>query len=109
MVDGTKPDDTLVCRCGEITRGEILEAIREGARSVDEVKRMTRAGMGICQGRTCGRLVAQVIQEETGLAMAEIGLSRSRPPVRPIRADVLVQIDAPKAGGGHGAAGRRDA
>ena len=98
MVDESEPDDTLICRCGEITRGEVIEAIQEGARSVDEVKRMTRAGMGICQGRTCGRLVAQVIHEETGLPLEEIGLSRSRPPVRPIRADVLVQIDAPKAG-----------
>ena len=97
MVDDSKSGDTLVCRCGEITRGEVLEAIQEGARSVDEVKRMTRAGMGICQGRTCGRLVAQVIHEETGLPLEEIGRSRSRPPGRPIRADVLAQIDAPKA------------
>ena len=97
MLDGSKPDDTLVCRCGEITRGEVLEAIQEGARSVDEVKRMTRAGMGICQGRTCGRLVAQVIHEETGLPMEEIGLSRARPPVRPIRADILASIEAPRA------------
>ena len=95
MVDD--PDDVLVCRCGEITRGEILAAIREGAQSVDAVKRMTRAGMGICQGRTCGRLVAQMIHDETGLPMAEITPARPRPPVRPTQAKVLVDIDAPRA------------
>ena len=96
MVNEPNPNEVLVCRCNEVTRGEILEAIREGARSVDEVKRMTRAGMGICQGRTCGRLVAQIIHQETGLPMAEIGLSRARPPVRPVRADILAHIDAPR-------------
>lgn len=93
-------DDVLVCRCGEVTRGEILEAIREGAHTVDAVKRMTRAGMGICQGRTCGRLVAQLIREETGLPVEEIKLARPRPPVRPTRASILADIDAPRAEGG---------
>ena len=93
----TDPDDVLVCRCGEITRREIIEAIQEGACTVDAVKRMTRAGMGICQGRTCGRLVAQAIHEQTGLPMDEIGLSRPRPPVRPTPASILVSIDPPAA------------
>lgn len=87
------PDDVLVCRCGEVTRREVLEAVREGARTVDEVKRMTRAGMGICQGRTCARVVARIIHEETGLGMDEIGLSRSRAPVRPVPADALGGIE----------------
>ncbi len=90
------PLDVYVCRCQEVTRGEVLAAIREGARSVDEVKRLTRAGMGICQGRTCGRMVAQIIREETGLPLSEIALSRSRAPVRPVPAQVLAKIDAAK-------------
>ncbi len=97
-------DDVLVCRCGEITRGEILAAISEGARIVDEVKRMTRAGMGICQGRTCGQLVAQLIHEETGLPMAALAPARPRPPVRPTQASILVRIDAPRAEDGQGGA-----
>ena len=88
--------DVLVCRCMEISRAEVLRAIEEGARSVDEVKRSTRAGMGICQGRTCGRMVAQIIHERTGMPLADIALSRSRAPVRPVQADVLVQIEAPR-------------
>jgi len=95
-------DDVLVCRCGEITRGEILAAIREGARTVDEVKRMTRAGMGICQGRTCGRLVAQLIHEETGVPMEDLAPARPRPPVWPTQASILVNIEAPRAEDGQG-------
>ena len=89
-------DSVLVCRCNEITRGEIVASIREGARTVDEVKRMTRAGMGICQGRTCSRLVADLIRRETGLPMDKITPARARTPVRPIQADVLSNIHAPR-------------
>jgi NAD(P)H-nitrite reductase large subunit len=48
-------DGLLVCRCEEVTEREIIEAIEAGCRTMAEVKRMTRAGMGPCQGRTCGR------------------------------------------------------
>lgn len=96
MVETPDPDDVFICRCGEVTRREVKEAIREGARSVDEVKRMVRAGMGICQGRTCSRMVAQLIHEETGLPMDRIALSRTRVPVRPVSADVLSRIKPPR-------------
>ena len=93
MVDDN--DDALVCRCCEVTRREVIEAIRQGARSVDEVKRMTRAGMGICQGRTCSRLVAEIIRQETGLPLEAIGLARSRPPVRPVPAQAIAACCVP--------------
>lgn len=53
--------DKIVCRCEDITESEILEAIAQGATTADEVKRLTRAGMGHCQGRTCRRLVNQML------------------------------------------------
>ena len=57
-------DDMIVCRCEEVTVGEIKEAIREGARDIVGVKRRTRAGMGLCQGRTCEKLVQQLLVQE---------------------------------------------
>ena len=51
----------LICRCQEVTEAEIKAAIADGATTVDGVKRRTRAGMGLCQGKTCGRLVQQMI------------------------------------------------
>ena len=64
----------IICRCEVVTEAEIREAIRRpvGARSLDGVKRRTRAGMGRCQGGFCSPRVARIIAEETGLSMLEI-------------------------------------
>ena len=60
---------TVVCRCEEITEGEIREAIRRGARSLDGVKRRVRAGMGRCQGGFCTPRVLELLHEELGTPM----------------------------------------
>ncbi|MDR1796537.1 MAG: (2Fe-2S)-binding protein [Clostridiales Family XIII bacterium] len=85
-----RDDDVLICRCEEVTLGEIREAIQNGARTVTGVKRRTRAGMGLCQGRTCERLVQQILRAELGNAPEEIGTSTVRPPVRPVSFGSLV-------------------
>ena len=77
-------DDMIVCRCEEVTVGEIKNAIKEGARDIVGVKRRTRAGMGLCQGRTCEKLVSQIIASELGISPKEAGTSSARPPVRPV-------------------------
>lgn len=82
-------EDIIICRCQEVTRQEILDAIADGATTVDGVKRRTRAGMGLCQGKTCERLVAKIISEQTGIPMAEILPSKSRIPVRPVKIGVM--------------------
>ena len=79
-----KDDNIIICRCEEVTLGEIKQAIREGARDVTGIKRRTRAGMGLCQGRTCEKLIQQIIKEELGKKVEEIGTSTFRPPVRPV-------------------------
>lgn len=85
----------IVCRCEEITRAEIEAAIAEGCDSVTWVKRKTRAGMGLCQGRTCGRLVARIVAEETGQDLADVLPDTQRPPLRPIPLDILEERDEP--------------
>lgn len=77
-------EDILICRCQEVTKQEIIDAIKDGATTVDGVKRRTRAGMGLCQAKTCGRLIERIIAEETGLDPEDIKPMRSRMPVRPI-------------------------
>ncbi len=54
----------VICRCETVTEGEIVEAIRRGARSVDGVKFRTRAGMGRCQGGFCGPRVIAILSRE---------------------------------------------
>ena len=64
----------IICRCETVTEAEIRAAVRRpvGARSIDAVKRRTRAGMGRCQGGFCLPRVAAIISEETGIPVQEI-------------------------------------
>lgn len=86
-------EDLIICRCQEVTKQDILDAIADGATTVDGVKRRTRAGMGLCQGKTCERLVARIISEETGKPMAEILPPKSRIPVRPVKIGIIGGTD----------------
>jgi len=74
----------IICRCEEVTEEEIIEAIKDGASDLDAIKRMTRAGMGLCQGRTCSRLIENIIHKITGTPYEEITLITTRAPLRPI-------------------------
>ncbi|MFN2362745.1 MAG: (2Fe-2S)-binding protein [Halarsenatibacteraceae bacterium] len=82
-------EDVIVCRCEEVTLGEIREAIKNGAKTVTEVKRRTRAGMGLCQGRSCETIVQRLLCEELNLSLKEVQPARDRSPVRPINFGVL--------------------
>jgi NAD(P)H-nitrite reductase large subunit len=82
-------NEVIICRCEEVTRKEVLDAIDEGCESVIWVKRKTRAGMGLCQGRTCGHLVARLIEQETEQQSADIKLDTQRPPLRPVPLDIV--------------------
>ena len=65
---------TVICRCESITEGEILDAIHRtpGARSIDGIKRRTRAGMGRCQGGFCSPRVLEILSRELGIPPEEI-------------------------------------
>ncbi|MBR2870432.1 MAG: NAD(P)/FAD-dependent oxidoreductase [Clostridia bacterium] len=67
----------MICRCEQITEGEIVRAIHENppARSVSAVKRRTRAGMGRCQGGFCQAHVVEILARELGVSYEEITLS----------------------------------
>jgi glycerol-3-phosphate dehydrogenase len=62
----------VVCECELVTEAEIVEAVRRGARTVDAVKRSTRAGMGECQGSRCLIKVALIISRELGVPLTEV-------------------------------------
>ncbi len=77
-------EDVVICRCEEVTEGEVRRAIREGAGSLAALARHTRAGMGLCQGKTCHCLLARLLAEEKGIDIAEVRPRTARPPVRPV-------------------------
>lgn len=78
------PDDLIVCRCEEVTVGEIKKAIEEGCITVEAIKKRTRAGMGLCQGRTCSKLVQRIIGQVTGKKPQEIKPDSVRMPIKPV-------------------------
>ncbi len=75
--------DVVICRCEEVTESEVRRAIQEGAASLAGIARRTRAGMGLCQGKTCHCLLARLLAE-AGITMEEARPRTARPPVRPL-------------------------
>jgi NADPH-dependent 2,4-dienoyl-CoA reductase/sulfur reductase-like enzyme len=95
----TKPDDeTLICRCEEINAGEVREAIRAGHHDTNQIKFLTRCGMGPCQGRQCNNAVSQLVAHELNVDMTTAGGYRVRPPIRPLSIAQLAALEGGEAG-----------
>jgi thioredoxin reductase/bacterioferritin-associated ferredoxin len=75
-------DETLVCRCEQVSAGEIRQAVREGCQEPNEIKALTRCGMGSCQGRMCGNALSEIVAEELQLEPEELLPLNIRAPVR---------------------------
>jgi len=83
---------TMVCRCEELSHGRIKEEMQPGFASVGALKRRTRGGMGRCQGRYCGPVLATLSAETERRALDEAGHWAPRPPIAPISiADIVRQ------------------
>lgn len=86
-------DETVVCRCEEVTAGEIRRVAALGCVGPNQGKAFTRCGMGPCMGRKCGVTVSRLIAEHHGLSMHEVGHYRIRPPVKPINVGQLADLE----------------
>ncbi|WP_342358702.1 NAD(P)/FAD-dependent oxidoreductase [Terrarubrum flagellatum] len=93
-------DDIILCRCEEVTRGEIAQAVSEGAMGPNQVKGFLRCGMGPCQGRLCGHTITEVMSSLSGRSQEDVGYFRQRMPIKPVTvgqiagASVLVGANA---------------
>ena len=85
-------DDTLVCRCEEVTAGEIRRAAAAWGADVNYVKGVTRCGMGYCQGRICGGMVEELTARALGGNRGEVARFRVRPPLKPVTVGELAQL-----------------
>jgi D-hydroxyproline dehydrogenase subunit alpha len=88
---------TTVCRCEEVTRERLDEAVRS-AGDVGVVKGLTRAGMGLCQGRNCQRQIAALIADHHHKPIGEIPMATSRFPARPVPLAALADERVEDAG-----------
>jgi NADPH-dependent 2,4-dienoyl-CoA reductase/sulfur reductase-like enzyme len=91
-------DAVTVCRCEEITAGQIRAAARLGATGPNQAKAYVRSGMGPCQGRMCGTTVSALIAAERGTAIAEAGALRTRAPFKPLTVGALIGLVTPSGG-----------
>ncbi|AFA49530.1 hypothetical protein Awo_c27790 [Acetobacterium woodii DSM 1030] len=84
-----KDDNQIICRCEEITKGEIRKAVHEGMFTLTEIRRYLRTGMGLCQGQTCGRLIKGIVAKELKISPLELEPAMSRAPMRPLEMKIL--------------------
>ncbi len=82
-VFGLAEPETTVCRCEGVVARDVTTAVQT-APDVSAVKALTRAGMGPCQGRMCGRHIAAQIAEQRGVSRGEVSPATPRMPTRPI-------------------------
>jgi len=82
-------DETIICRCEDVTWGEIRQLLDKGYTSLNEIKRITRAGMGRCQGRTCRNILLREIGKYCNKSVEEIKLTTFRPPTKSIKLGTL--------------------
>ncbi len=81
-----------VCRCEEIAHSLVVDAIAEGVRTLNDLKRRTRAGMGVCQGVYCLPEMADLLAKSNGARLEELAPMTSRPPARLLSLDELARL-----------------
>ncbi len=110
-------DDTIVCQCEEVTRADLIGVqppnylsrpapmcarsletlLNDGPANPDQIKRLTRAGMGVCQGRRCRDQVAMLLALESNVPFGTIPLATHRAPVRPLPLKIMADWNEPEA------------
>ena len=83
-------DDLIICRCEEITKGEIRKAVHLGMWTLTEIKRLIRPGMGLCQGQICQKHVKNIVAAELKCNSINVREIIVRPPIRPMEAQIYL-------------------
>jgi D-hydroxyproline dehydrogenase subunit alpha len=84
-------DDTIICRCEDLTAKEIIDNLSSPSfMDLNALKRVTRFGMGDCQGRMCEPVVSRMVGLEKNVSIENVGILRHRPPIKPIPCDVFI-------------------
>lgn len=86
--------DTLICRCEEITKGDLDVALADDPRDIGAVKRATRIGMGRCQGRYCAPALAGLMARRRGLPVEDFSYFAPRVPIKPVDIAAITAAEA---------------
>lgn len=85
-------DETVICRCEEVTAGDIRSYVRIGCVGPNQTKAFGRSGMGACQGRYCGLTVTEILARENNMLPQEVGSYRVRAPLKPVTLGELASL-----------------
>ena len=87
----------VACRCEDVSMADVIDSLQHGARTLNDVKRRTRAGMGACQGIYCMPAIAALVAEATGAPITQVEPMTLRPPVRVIELELFAAEEAATA------------
>lgn len=96
-------DGALLCRCEEVTAGDVRALARRDMRGPNQMKAASRAGMGPCQGRQCAYTMTRVLAEAQGRSPSDLGFFRIRPPLKPVTLAELASLHTSTLDVGSGA------
>jgi hypothetical protein len=91
-------DESIVCRCEELTAKDLREIIAKGSYSPDGLKSQSRSGMGTCQGRMCSAAVAEMIANAQGIPLENLPQYHAQIPLFPLRLGELANMTIPPEG-----------
>jgi bacterioferritin-associated ferredoxin len=84
-------DHVIVCRCSDVSLKELRDLIDEGYHTFEEIKRITRIGMGPCQGKTCGQIVLRELSKATGKPITDLDFQTNRPPIVGVKLNLIAE------------------
>ena len=82
-------DDTVICRCEEVTLKQLKAALADDTIQIKDFKRMTRMGMGSCEGRMCGPSTIEMMRHRLNAPAEDVGCLKPRPSIKPVALGVL--------------------
>jgi NAD(P)H-nitrite reductase large subunit len=86
-------DDTIICRCEEVTLKQLKEALSDDTLQIKDFKRMTRMGMGPCEGRMCGPSMIEMMRHRLDASAEGVGCLQPRPSIKPVALGVLAAAE----------------
>jgi thioredoxin reductase len=87
------PDETIICRCEELTLGDVRAGLSTAPGHLGTLKRATRVGMGRCQGRYCGPIAARMVSEATGKPIEDLSFFAPRVPIKPVAISAIMAAE----------------
>jgi thioredoxin reductase len=84
-------DDTVICRCEEVTLAQVNAALGKNTLHLKDLKRMTRLGMGSCEGRMCGPAMVELMRHRLDVSPEDVGYLMPRPAIKPVALGALAK------------------